>query len=292
METESETIELHHNEFDEEILQQPISFENIDPTNLPFSTMFKCARGSTGQVIHAFYDLSQNLLGVGNYINDKKEPTNEYQEYLYPKMAELASKIVSTYQEKFVIGVDDYLQKQVFGANLNGNRNNGQLNNFIPCKGINRFIRYKYVQVGQLLTLLNFRLTFICNRDPQFVKRYNENKEECIQFEELRKRAKEYCSYLKEEIFTEWLKCVSDAREHGKIEQKNIPVPVKLTADNVGVREIGSNRRQFFNKSQYEKFYNTHTTDQTPHHTTYRNRSQNFTSSNHMKVDNTNNQEI
>jgi hypothetical protein len=204
--------------------------------------MFKCAKSATGQVIQGLKHLSQQISGEGEYSNDKKETFNNYQKELYPNMARIALKVVNAYNEKFIADITDPLMKQVFGANLNGNKNNGQLNKFIPCKGVNRFLSYKFAQFGQLLTLLGYRLMFIANRDPEYVKRYKENELELKHFKVLRVRASEFCTYLKDEIFTEWAKCVSDARNV----QNDTLAPVKLTADNVVRREMDARRANFF----------------------------------------------
>ena len=218
--------------------QVPVSFEDINPTTMTFSSTFRCARSTAGQVVQGLNHLVMQLNGDSEYANDKKVPTNDYQQYLYPRMSLLAKQIVDNYTKQFVTDVTDPLQRQVYGANLNGNRNNGQLNKSIPCRGVNRFMRYKFAQFGQLLSLLHYRLMFIAKRDPQYIKRYKENVDECQHFETLRKSCEEFCDYLKKDeddksVVALWTNCVADARGHGNETQSNVPNPVKLTADEV-----------------------------------------------------------
>lgn len=194
-----------------------VSFENIDPRAMAFSDLFKCAKSSAGQIVQGFDQLRKNLNGVDEYNGNKKEPTNDYQKLLYPKMALLAENIVNKYVELFVDGVTDPVRKQVFGANLNGNKNDGQLNKFVTCRSVNQFLRYKYSQFGQLLSLLNYRLLFIAHRDPQYIKRYTENEVEMHHFEDLRVLCGQFCEFLKNEndqnsISQQWAQCVEDIR--------------------------------------------------------------------------------
>jgi len=234
-------------------VQYQVSFDDISISVLPFSEMFKCAKSASGQVIQGLKHLSQHISGEGDYSENKKEIFNDYQKELYPNMARLALKVVTSYHDKFVADVNDPLMKQVFGANLNGNKNNGQLNKFISCKGVNRFLSYKFAQFGQLLTLLGYRMVFIANRDPQYVKRYRENEEELKHFETLRTRAKEFSVFLKDNVFEEWSKCVADARSKANV-QTNTVIPVKLTADNVARREMDYRRSRYHagNDEDYE----------------------------------------
>jgi len=209
-----------------------VSFDSIDPTSLQYSLSYKCAKSATGQVVQGLNHLRMYVLGEGEYEGNKKVATNPFQTSLYPNIASLAKTVVEEYKARFVDGVTDPLQLQVFGANLNGSRNDGQLNKFITCKGVNRFLRYQYSQLGQLLMLLHYRLAFVANRDPQSVKRYQENAEECKHFEDLRSRAKEFCEYLKTTTLVQWATHVTEARKFNE-ENGGTVKPVKLTADNV-----------------------------------------------------------
>jgi hypothetical protein len=236
--TETEAVESQDAETEAVETQVPVSFENINPTTMTFSPTFRCARSTAGQVVQGLNHLAMQLNGEGEYASDKKVPTNDYQQSLYPKMSLLAKQIVDYYTKRFVTDVVDPLQRQVYGANLNGNRNNGQLNKSIPCRGVNRYMRYKFAQFGQLLSLLHYRLTFVAKRDPQYIKRYKENVDECQHFETLRKSCEEFCDYLKKDgddqtVVAAWASCVADARGHGNVTHSGIPNPVKLTADEV-----------------------------------------------------------
>jgi hypothetical protein len=231
-----------------------VLFDNIDVTTFSFSLLYKCAKSTTGQVIQGLYHMASHLQGVNEYKDDKKETNGQYQEYLYPKIALIAMRVVMEYKKKFINDIINPLQKQVFGANLNGNRNNGQLNKFIVCKGVDKNLRYKYAQFKQLLSLLLYRLTFIANRDADSVNRYNENLDEKMHFVDLQNRVIEFCKFLKENddsIFNEWNNCLIYAHKVHNIDKKipikifkhTIPKAIKLTADNVSNEEF-QNRRQ------------------------------------------------
>ena len=214
----------------------PVSFDNINPTQFQFSLKYQCAKSAVGQVIQGFNHLSKFLKGTDDYVSTKKEAINKFQEYLYPKMAELCESIVIEYIAKFVVDIDDALQKQVFGANLNGVKNDGQLNKFIPSRGIsNKFLRYEYAQFGQLLNLLHYRLTFISMRDSMSIKRYAENVEELAHFETLKTKTRVFCDLIKgneNSFFSRWETIVTEARnENGGIQQVT-PV-VRLTRQGV-----------------------------------------------------------
>lgn len=209
-----------------------VSFESIDPTGLEYSLSYKCAKSAAGQVVQGLNHLAAYVLGEGEYDGKKKVATNQFQVSLYPNIASLAKAVVAEYTKKFVTDVTDPVQRQVFGANLNGSRNDGQLNKFITCKGVNRFLRYQYSQLGQLLMLLHYRLAFIANRDSLSVKRYQENPEECKHFEDLRGRARDFCDYLKNTTLTQWATFVTEARKFNE-ENGGTVKSVKLTADNV-----------------------------------------------------------
>lgn len=205
------------------VKQMNISFDNIDITTFPFSLSYKCAKSTTGQVVQGLQHMALQFMGEKEYKDNKKEIKNDYQKYLYPKIATLAIKVVEEYRKYFVEGIEDPLRKQVFGANLNGNRNDGQLNKFIPCRGVDKNLRYKYAQFGQLLSLLMYRLTFIINRNPDNVKRYRENNDEKQHFIELKNRVSKFCRFLKnseKSIFNQWEACLTEAHKLHKIEKK------------------------------------------------------------------------
>jgi hypothetical protein len=247
-ETESSDLVSQETSVQEEsVVSVPVSFDNIDPTKLNFSLKYQCAKSTVGQVVQGFNHLSHYLSGTNEYDGKQKHATNKFQEFLYPRMAELCTLVVSEYVAKFITDVDDDLQKQVFGANLNGIKNDGQLNKFIAARGINnKFLRYEFAQFGQLLSLLHYRLNFISMRDPMTIKRYVENPEELKQFENLRSRTREFCERVRgteNSFVTQWEAVVSEARkENGKEDPK-------LVLSNLA--EGGVPKRIFIQKRKY-----------------------------------------
>jgi hypothetical protein len=194
---------------------EPVSFEDINPLNLEFSLKFQCAKSMAGQVVQAIYHLSKMILGKDEYAENQKLPTNKFQESLYPIIVSLSQEIVNDYLKTFINDTTDSVDKQVFGANLNGYKNNGQLNKFIPYKGTeNKFLRYEFAQFGQLVNLLHYRLTFITMRDGKLIKRYAENEKELESFEKLKSLTQQFCSRLKnktdESYLSVWTKAVDN----------------------------------------------------------------------------------
>jgi hypothetical protein len=242
---------------------QVVSFENIDPRKFEFSLKYQCAKSTAGQVVQGFSHLAKYLNGQDMYDGKKKEAKNKFQEYLYPNMAKLAEELVEDYVSKFVTDVTDSLQKQVFGANLNGIKNDGQLNKFIPCKGIsNKFLRYEYAQFGQLLNLLHYRLTFISMRDSMSIKRYVENPEELKHFELLKLRTRLFCNSIKNttslvyNFFSKWENIVTEARKVNDSETPLVP-SLKLSDSNIETSQ-NNVRRVFVQRQKYTKPTNTH----------------------------------
>ena len=115
-----------------------VSFEDINPLNLEFSLKYQCAKSMAGQVVQGIYHLSKMILGKDEYEEKQKIPVNKFQEMLYPIIASLSQEIVNDYLKTFINDTTDDLDKQVFGANLNGHKNNGQLNKFISLTKVFR----------------------------------------------------------------------------------------------------------------------------------------------------------
>jgi hypothetical protein len=205
-----------------------VSFENIKPSSLPFSQKYKCAKSSSGQVILGMINTLDQLNGTGNYVGKQKIPSNDYQKTLYPDIVSLLTELVETYNKIFVDNITDPLQLQVFGANLNGFRNDGQLNRFITCKGVNFRTTYEYAQLGCLLQLLKNRVEFIATRDTSTIKRYQNNPDELKQFEELKARAEHFSTGLNV-VLQKWMESVDKARNQVKL------AGTKLNAENVQV---------------------------------------------------------
>lgn len=292
MQEETSNVEL--NEYEQNTVKKTSfvkpSFDNIDPRNLPFKFGFRCSLSTAGQVIQGLSHTARYLLGTEEYSGNGKPMTNKFQEFLYPKISELSNEIVNKFIEKFVDGVTDPLTREVYGANLNGSGNNGQLPNSITCTGISRNVRYEYVQFKNAVSLLNYRLAFIAKRDSQSIKRYRDNQQEMEKFESLKVKAQEFCNYLESEVFVKWEDIKTEARKFNdnvslkketvvhpihseqsdqhqqfkKLKQfkksTDDPVAVKLTADNVNSISQSTQPGNLPSKpTQYKKrVYNSH----------------------------------
>jgi hypothetical protein len=194
----------------------PVNFTTVDPTSMKFSEEFKCAKSTAGQVV-------VGLRWLSNTVSSSKEATNDYQKKLYPTITQLANEVCDKYMETFVSGVSEPLQVQVYGANLNGRLNDGRLKHDIPCKNTDRRARYKYSQLGQLLSLLYDRLLFISHRDVNKIPRYVENADERKHFESLQQLCAQFCNYLRGDdnsIMSRWTTFVNSSRQSFNVQSK------------------------------------------------------------------------
>jgi hypothetical protein len=194
-----------------------VSWENINFDALNFSDEYSVCLGATGQLVRALRYLYEQL-------EDTKKATNKYQETLYPGLVELAKEIVSEYTLTFTNDVVDDLQKQVFGANLNGARNTGTLRHPVSTKGVKRGLHYKFAEFGQLLKVLTQRLEYIASRDVDGADRYKTDLDQRAHFLDLQSRAKLFLEYLngsdtnetQSSVASRWSAVVSAARATGE----------------------------------------------------------------------------
>lgn len=228
--------------------QKVVSFDSIDPFELNmYSALYKPAKSAIGQIVVGMDHQRQQILGIDSYTSNKKEAINEYQKFLYPYIAALSSEIVEKYKTIFVNNpnIDSEAKRQVWGANLNGSRNNGQLTKFVGCKSVNNFVRYQNVQFGQLLNLLKYRLGFIINRKPEMIERYANNKEQFDEFNVLKSAVVEFSEYLRNDVSTRWKQIVDEARAKDNTTNKQVRT---TTYPNQLTRSYPRNYRRGFNE--------------------------------------------
>jgi hypothetical protein len=180
-----------------------ISLEHLEQT---FNETYKVSKGSASQVV----------LGFKHMISRLQNPTNEYQQTIYPTLKQFCERVVSSYESTFLSNRTSPVERQVFGANLNGNRNNGSLYRSIPS-GVNRNLTYNYAQFGQLLRVLTGRLQFVVNRDASKVQRYNDNQEERTAYQTLQTVTTGYLQTLTQ-LGTEWNTLVTSTRQQFGVE--------------------------------------------------------------------------
>jgi hypothetical protein len=147
-------------------------------------------------------------------------PTNDYQKSIYPQLSTITQQIVDKYTTSF-LQVSTPVARQVFGANLNGHKNDGSLYRSVNS-GVNRSLTYGYAQFGQLVKVLTSRLRFIVNRDSQTVQRYKDSTEEAAAYVQLQTLSNEFLTYLST-VNDEWNSVVDAARTQHNI-QKTKPV--------------------------------------------------------------------
>ena len=120
----------------------PVSFDDVSLESLQksFNDTYKVSKGSSSQVVLGFKSMASRL----------QDPQNEYQQELYPRLKEMCMNLYNKYNQTFLTTFTSDVERQVYGANLNGNRNSGSLYRSIPS-GVNRNLTYNYAQFGQLL---------------------------------------------------------------------------------------------------------------------------------------------
>jgi hypothetical protein len=192
------------------VVQNSVSFSDISPMKFIVQEQYKCAKSTAGQTVSGLSGLIKNLAS-------NKQPSNEYQLVLYPKIIELGTELTNKYMETFVNNITEPLCLQVFGANLNGSGNDGKLNRLILCKNVDDRLRYKYIQFGQILSLLYDRLLFISRRDTSKIMRYVNNENERKEFLILQEKCGDFCKYLRGEdssLMNRWFSFINVTRQN------------------------------------------------------------------------------
>ena len=177
----------------------PVSFENISLDHLGFNETYRVTRGAASQVV----------LGLRHMLTKLATPTNDYQRTLYPRLSELTQQVVDRYVSTF-LGVTEAVTRQVYGANLNGPRNDGSLYHSVNS-GINRSLTYGYAQFGQLMKVLTNRLRFITKRTVESVERYRTSQAEGAAYTVLQGHCNEFLTYLST-VNEDWTRVVESAR--------------------------------------------------------------------------------
>lgn len=180
-----------------------VSFTDVSLTTLKqhFKNTYKVSKGSASQVVLGFSEMSERL---------GTSAENEYQQNLYPKLKEFCTNLVTKYNETFLTTFSSDVEKQVYGANLNGNRNTGSLYKSIPS-GVNRNLTYNYAQFKQLVRVLTGRLRFVVQRVPNTVQRYKENQDEFTAYQKLQESCKTYLTFV-DSVTNDWNTVVSELR--------------------------------------------------------------------------------
>ena len=189
-----------------ETVPTPVSFDDVSLAHLAFNETYRVTRGSASQVV----------LGLRHMLTKLSSPTNDYQKSLYPQLTQLTQSVITKYESTF-LNVTDSVSLQVYGANLNGHRNDGSLYRSVNS-GVNRSLTYGYAQFGQLLKVLTSRLKFIVNRDPKTVKRYAESAEESAAYVSLQTCCNEFLTFLSG-VNDEWTKVVDSTRTQHNIQK-------------------------------------------------------------------------
>jgi len=192
---------------------QSVSFADVSFTHLKtqFKDTFKVSKGSASQVLLGFQSMTERLTS----------PQNEYQQTLYPKLKQLCTDVYTRFETSFLSNFESDVERQVFGANLNGNRNNGSLYRSIPS-GVNRTLTYNYAQFGQLMRVLVSRLKFVVQRDPNSVQRYKENQSEFVAYQKLQSTATTFLDFLTT-VSNDWNSFVNETRTKFSVETEQRP---------------------------------------------------------------------
>lgn len=186
----------------------PVSFDDISLEHLSFNETFRVTRGSASQVV----------LGLRNMLQKLSNPENDYQRSIYPQLVTSINRLVDSYTSTFLT-VTDATERQVYGANLNGFRNDGSLYRSVNS-GINRSLTYGYSQFGQLVRVLTNRLRFVVKRDPQSVERYKNSDSEMVAYKKLQQAADAYLTVVNE-VMDSWSKTVDESRKTHGVQREN-----------------------------------------------------------------------
>ena len=184
----------------------PVSFDDVSLAHLSFNETFRVTRGAASQVV----------LGLQYMLTKLTTPSNEYQKSIYPQLSTITQQIVDKYTTTF-LQVTTPVNRQVFGANLNGHKNDGSLYRSVNS-GVNRSLTYGYAQFGQLVKVLTSRLRFIVNRDSQTVQRYKDSTEEAGAYVQLQTLSNDFLTYLSS-VNDEWNSIVDTARTQHNIQK-------------------------------------------------------------------------
>lgn len=243
---------------------QQVSFSDVSLTHLTtyFKDTYKVSKGSASQVVLGFRSMTERLTN----------PQNEYQQTLYPKLKQLCTDVFSRYETDFLTNFGSDVERQVFGANLNGNRNNGSLFRSIPS-GVNRTLTYNYAQFGQLMRVLTSRLKFVVQRDPNSVQRYKDNQDEFAAYQKLQTTTNSFLEFLTT-VSNDWNTFVSETRtkyavstEQSGQTQQNQTQQNRQQRPQRPQREQTSQQRPRQTRNQTEQSENSTTTRQ-PRQTT------------------------
>ena len=182
-----------------EHVAKTISWDSISHEKLNISENHRVCLGTTGQIIKAIHTLYDRY---NNTSDEYKKPENKYQESLYPNLSNLANEVCTTYENTFIQNVTDNVQMEVFGANLNGVRNDGTLRHPISTSDVPKNLKYKFAQFKQLLRVLTQRLHYIATRIVDGVERYKNDQAQRGHFIELQTRCVTFLQYLNGQIST------------------------------------------------------------------------------------------
>jgi hypothetical protein len=196
------------------IQTKTVSFDNIGLNQLLFNESYRLSRGSASQLV----------LGFKHMLTKLGEGTNDYQRTLYPQLRTITEEIINSYETTFLTQTEP-VYKQVFGANLNGTRNDGSLYRSINSN-VNRSLTYGYVQFGQLIKVLTNRLNFISQRDPQLIERYKSSKEEMDAYLQLQLCTNTFLQFLDQQN-KKWTEFITFARTTHNIQPSQYQLRIK-----------------------------------------------------------------
>jgi hypothetical protein len=196
------------------IQNKTVSFDNIELNQLLFNESYRLSRGSASQLV----------LGFKHMLTKLGEGTNDYQRTLYPQLRVITQEIIDSYERTFLTQTNP-VYKQVFGANLNGTRNDGSLYRSINSN-VNRSLTYGYVQFGQLVKVLTNRLNFISQRDPQLIERYKSSKDEMDAYLQLQLYSNTFLQFLDQQN-KKWTDFVTLARTTHNIQPSQYQLRIK-----------------------------------------------------------------
>ncbi len=177
--------------------QRTLSIDDVT-----YDEKYRLSKAATTQVIKGMQMMIQRI----------GEPTNSYQQELYPPMRNIVTRIVDSYNR--LLNVGSTTDFEVRRYNLHGY--NGIVSGHVYTRGVKRDLFYKYANFGDLMKTLKQRAQYIVEREAP--KRYQENASEMASFQQLQTELKSFVEFLVNEIEPSWTAAVTAARASGGVE--------------------------------------------------------------------------
>jgi hypothetical protein len=196
---------------------------NIDIATIPYQDSYRLRSGSAAQLVRGV----QSMLFR---VSADKE-TDEYKKTLYPKLREVASKLVDRFT--LMLKAANQKEQEVRKFNLcgyDGQVRPDRYGRYPFVKGVNPNTKYAFANFGYFIKMLRQRMEFITSREvPQ---RYVTDDDQRATFTTLRTEVTSFLEFLNTYVEPEWNAAVQAARVSGGVSvQQNLEQRLKSQAE-------------------------------------------------------------